>query len=134
MPGWRRVFHACTAGLMCLLFAGVGIFNGRFVLPGPGRPLGMRVASGAFIAFAIVAITGSIRFSRRMISEFSYDGATLRFRTLGIAGEIAEVREWQGRGGPVGYKLIFRDASKAYLEYSVSNASALAEELRRAVG
>jgi hypothetical protein len=125
---------------MCLLFLGVGIFNGRFVLPGPGRPPGMRVASGAFIVFAIAAITGSVRFRRRMIREFRYDGATLRFHTLGIEEEqiqalaqISEVREWQGRGGPIGYELIFRDAPKAYLEYSVSNANALAEELRRAV-
>ena len=44
--------------------------------------------------------------------------------------DIREVREWRGRGGPLGYRLLFRDKQRVYLEYSVSNSIVLAERLR----
>ena len=36
-------------------------------------------------------------------------------------------------GGPLGYRLDFRDGAKAYLEYSVTNATAPGERLRLGV-
>ena len=66
--------------------------------------------------------------------EFSYDGRTLRISTLGRPrmqtrdrSEIAEVGEWRGRGGPLGYRLKFHDGGKFYLQFGVSNAAAVVE-------
>jgi hypothetical protein len=73
-----------------------------------------------------------------MVCEFDYDGSTLRFRTLGIRqthvrphADVAQVKDWRGRGGPIGYRLVFRDGGKVYLEYSVANSIVLADQLRR---
>ena len=44
--------------------------------------------------------------------------------------EIASIRDWRGRSGTLGYRLVFRDGRKAYLENCVSNAMALADQLR----
>jgi hypothetical protein len=69
--------------------------------------------------------------------EFSYDGRTLRISTLGRPrmqtrdrSEIAEVGEWRGRGGPLGYRLKFHDGAKFYLQFGVSNAAAVVEQIR----
>jgi hypothetical protein len=72
-----------------------------------------------------------------MVCEFDFDGSTLRFRTLGIRqtrplADVAQVKDWRGRGGPIGYRLVFRDGAKVYLEYSVANSIALADQLRHA--
>jgi hypothetical protein len=77
-------------------------------------------------------------FWRRIVNELSYDGRALRFRTLGTAemrardlSEIADLAEWQGRGGPIGYRLRFRDGEKVYLQFGVSNSTAAVEQIRR---
>jgi hypothetical protein len=89
------------------------------------------------MAFTTAAIARQSWFLRRIVCEFDYDGATLQFRTLGIQqtqvrplADIAQVKEWRGRGGTRGYRLVFRDDWKVYLEYSVANSIALANQLR----
>src|SRR5258708_31284254 len=90
-----------------------------------------------FLVFICWAIAMQIRFQRRMVSEFSYDGFTFQFRTLGIrqaqtrpVSQIEVVRDWRGRGGPMGYRIVFRDRGKVYLAYSVTNAGRVGEPLR----
>ena len=34
---------------------------------------------------------------------------------------IKTIRDWKGRGGPLGYRLQFQDKQKLYLEFSESN-------------
>ena len=103
MPKWYQYLNRFAGVLMCLLLGGVGLVNGLSLL-----------------------------------REFNYDGRTLQFRTLGIRQtqvrpleDIAQVKEWSGRGGPIGYRLVFRDGWKVYLEYAVPNSITWADELRR---
>lgn len=139
MPPSKRYLHASFAGFMTLLFAGLAIFNIRFLftaaVPGAGRPT--RIVSALFIVLSAVVIWLQIWWRNRVVREFSYQDSTLRFRTLGISRqrerarkELEEVRDWRGRGGQLGYRLIFRDGSHLYLELSVSHAEELARELR----
>jgi hypothetical protein len=44
--------------------------------------------------------------------------------------QVARIRDWRGRNGLLGYRLVFRDDRKAYLERAVPNAMALADQLR----
>jgi hypothetical protein len=78
-----------------------------------------------------------VRYLRTIVSEFRYDGSILRFRTVGRRKpqalrltEIMSIREWKGRGGPVGYRLQSQDGEKLYLESSVSNSTTLVNLLR----
>lgn len=139
MPKWRRYFHAFAAGFMCVAFVCVGCVAVRGFFPSAAEPRtkGLFIAGAAMIAMVIFCIGGQVWFRRRMIAEFSFDGSALRFRTLGNPemetrdlSQIAEVRDWRGRGTPLGYRLKFRDGRKFYLEYSVSNSAAIAEEIR----
>jgi hypothetical protein len=89
------------------------------------------------VLVALGLILSGFWFWRRLITEFSYDGRTLRLSTLGIPevqtrhlSEIAEVSEWRGRGGQLGYRLRFRDGAKFYLQNGVSSAAVVAEQIR----
>jgi hypothetical protein len=91
--------------------------------------------------FMLWAIATAFRSLSRNITEFSYDGSTLRFRTserpemqARSLDEISEINPWYGRGrGPgqmLGYRLTFRDRQEVRLELCVSNASDLAKQLQ----
>ena len=135
MPKWRQYFNRFAGGLMCVLFAGLGLIGARMAFSATDKA---RIIVGLiFMAFTAAAVAGQFWFQRRIVCEFAYDGSTLQFRTLGIQQtqmrpltEIAQVKEWRGRGGPLGYRLVFRDGWKVYLEYSVANSIALANQLR----
>lgn len=137
MPKWRQYFNTFAAGFMCLLFAGLALVSSRMIVPGPPyRGPAPRVVGLVFLAFTITAIGGQVWFRRRILSEFTYDGYTQQFRTLGVAetqirplSEIAEIRPWRGRSGPLGLVLLFKDRQKVYLEYSVRNAAALGMQI-----
>src|SRR5260370_12494287 len=140
MPKWQQNFHTIGFGVMCLLFGGFGLFTGRFLLRagdvGPTR--GLVVSSLVFVAIAVFGIGMQVWFRRRIVNEFSYDGRALRFRTLGTAemqtrdvSEIVDLGEWRGRGGPLGYRLRFRDGGKGYLQFGVSNSTVAAEVISR---
>ncbi len=118
---------------MCILFAGFGFLSTRQTVP--------RIAGFLFVTMAAASIAMQLWFHRRIISEFAFDGRSFQFRTLGRSApqtrelsEIAEVRDWRGRGGPFGYRLIFRDGARAYLEYSISNSRIVAEQMRLYTG
>src|SRR5437870_3289276 len=102
---------------------------------------GLLLSSLAFVAIAVFSVGLQLWFWRRIVCEFNYDGRVLRFRTLGIPGmqsremsDIADLRDWRGRGGSVGYRLRFANGEKVYLQYGVSNSDALAEEIRTSIG
>jgi hypothetical protein len=75
----------------------------------------------------------------RIIQDFSYDGLTLRYRTLASpewqtreVSEITGVKAWRVSGGLLtGYRLFFRDAPRAYLDLEVPNAELLVEQLEQ---
>lgn len=94
-----------------------------------------------FAFLAALSMGLQLWYHRRTIAEFTFDGSLLRFTTLGNAGtqtralsEIVQVREWRGRGAPLGYRLDFRDGAKVYVEYSLANATTLGEQLRICMG
>jgi hypothetical protein len=93
------------------------------------------------IALGLGLIGIGFRFWKGLIKEFNYDGRTFTFTTLASSemqvrhvSDIEEVGEWRGRGGPLGYRIKFRDGAKLYLQNGVSNAAALAERLRFDLG
>jgi hypothetical protein len=137
MPKWRQYFNRFAGGFMCVLFAGLGVMSARIAFASDARTDKARIIVTLIFAAVTCAIAGQFWFQRRILCVFEYDGRTLRFRTLGIPqtqvrlpADIAQVKEWRGRGGPIGYRLVFRDGWKVYLEYSVANSIALANQLR----
>ena len=124
---------------MCLLFTGFALMTAWPLLHPEAipPPTALRIASFVYVAVAVLSIGIQFWFRRRIISEFEFNGRSLRFRTLGISSmetrdvsEIASIRDWRGRSGMLGYRLVFRDGRKAYLERAVPNATAVAGRLR----
>ena len=135
MAKWRQFFHRAACAFMCLLFGGMVFLSFRALPTAPDKP--PRILSVLFVVFSAVAITGMLRHLRTIISEFRYDGSKLKFRTVGNTvpqavgiPDIVSIREWRGRGGQSGFCLELRDRGKLYLEYSVSNATALVNLMR----
>jgi hypothetical protein len=135
MPNWRQYFHRIAGGFMCFLFVCLGALSVRFLANAPHR--GILIPGVLFVTMAALSIGMQVWFHQRMISEFAFDGRSFQFRTLGRSrretrelSDITAVRDWRGRGGQFGYRLVFRDGARAYLEYSVSNSMAVAEQLR----
>jgi hypothetical protein len=138
MPKWQQIGHGFGFWTMCVLFTALGLFNIRLLLHAweSGSPRSVLLFTFLFIAFACVAIGGQVSFRRRIVKEFTYDGYTLRFSTLGTAmqqtravSEIATLREWKGRGGPLGFRIAFRDGKKIYLQYGIPNAAAAVAQI-----
>jgi len=139
MPKWQQNFHTFSFGVMCFLFGGFSLFSLRFLIHAwevhPSK--GLVLISVVFFAIVGFGIGMQLWFRRRIVKEFSYDGRALLVRTLGRAeiqtldlSELAHLGEWRGRGGPLGYRLRFRDGEKVYLQYGVSNCVAAAEQIR----
>jgi hypothetical protein len=80
------------------------------------------------MAISYAAISMQVRFRRRLVKEFTYDGHSICFRTLGAAiktrgfSDIGALTEWRGRGKLLGYRLKFRDGQTIYLQCGVANA------------
>jgi hypothetical protein len=143
MPKWQIYLHKSAGVFMFLVFSGMGFMNVRLMIAGvPAGPnRAILFFSVLFICFVVAAIVSQVWFHRRIISEFRYDGSALQFRTIGLQepqfrplADIASIREWNGKGGPLGYRLQFQDKQKLYLEFSVSNSIALANRLRTHLG
>jgi hypothetical protein len=128
---------------MFLVFGGMAFIDVRMMIAaahaGPDRAI--MFFSFLFMLIVGAAIGSQVWFHRRIISEFRYDGLTLQFRTIGIKepqmrllSHIKAIRDWKGRGGPLGYRLQFQDKQKLYLEFSVSNSIALVNRLRAHLG
>lgn len=138
MPKRKQVFHACMSALIFVVFASAALVNGEMILPSHKPPVSdaLRVIGGLFILLAIGVISMAMWYRRRIIREFQYDGVSLHYQTLAVPHmqsrfphQLVVIREWAGRGGLMGYQLIFRDAPKAYLEDDTPNAPALIERL-----
>lgn len=138
MPKRRQLFHTCVAAFVFLIFAAAAAVNAGLLLPShqPVPSPAMRVIAFLFILLALGVIAMQFWFRRRIIREFQYDGVTLHYKTLSISeplsrfpAQLLVIREWAGRGGLMGYQLIFRDAAKAYLEDDTPNAAALIKRL-----
>jgi hypothetical protein len=139
MPKRKRVMHASVAAFIFLVFAGAALVNAQYLLltNQPVEPT-LKTTALLFILLAIGVVAMQAWFLRRIIREFTYDGTTLQFRTLAraepqtrVASQVLGIRDWAGRGGLNGYKLIFRDAPRAYLESDTPNAALLIEHLLR---
>lgn len=136
MPKRRRSFHRAAAAFMCVLFTGCIAIAGMLAVQASRDPLNipMLLFSFVFGAMGIGQIAGMVWYQRRIVIAFEYDGRRFCYRALSTgqipADEIAAVREWTGRGGPQGYCLVSRNGKKLYIEYTVSNAAALAENIR----
>jgi hypothetical protein len=138
MPRRKQIFHVCVAAFLFSVFAGAAFVNAQLLLPShkpPVDPL-LRAIAFLFILLAVGVIAMQVWYRRRIIREFSYDGATLHYQTLSRAeahsrfpAQLVAIRDWAGRGGVMGYQLIFRDHPKAYLEDDTPNASKLIERL-----
>jgi hypothetical protein len=123
---------------MCIMFAGIGLLNlnilSHTALEGS---IARSAFSIGFLIFVAWAIAMQFRFQRLIVSEFRYDGSMFEFRTIGLRqaqakplSQIAAVKEWRGRGGPQGYRIVFQDRGKVYLSYGVTNAAQVGELLR----
>ena len=140
MPKRKLLFHAGSAILMTLIFVSAGLVNAQFLLPKQAARVSpdFQVVAFLFILLAVAILAIQNWFRRRIIREFTYDGVTLRFSTLGgsatnerLPSQLIEIRDWLGRGGVMGYQLFFRDAPKAFLEDDTSNSSTLIQQLLR---
>lgn len=138
MPKSRQYFHAGICALVCLVFGGLAVFHLQLIFPTSGaRPTASATGlSVGFVALALAAIIMQVWFRRRIVREFNYSGSALHLRTLGIHGiqtyalsQLADIREWRGRRGPLGYRLVFQDGWNAYIELKVEHAEALVERL-----
>jgi len=104
---------------MCLLYCGLGLLSVRLLFFTREVPPAKVAYFGSQVVMLIMTaglIGMLIRLRRRTVTEFTYDGRALRFRTLGVPdmqmrdlSEIAAVQEWRGRGGSNGYRFRFRD-------------------------
>jgi hypothetical protein len=136
MPRWRRNLYKSVGGFMCLLFGGLGFAYARFLVP--AAPDKARLFAGLLFVLLMVAGIGSqIWFQRRIIAEFRYDGLTLQFQTLAIQqpqirprADLKSIGEWRGKGGLLGYRFLFQDRQRLYLEFSVRNSIELVNRLR----
>jgi hypothetical protein len=130
--------HTFGCGFMCILFTGMGLLNLRILsqaaLQGGIAPT---VFSLGFVIFVTWAVAMMFRFLRLIVNEFRYNGFMFEFRTIGVRqtqtrplSQIAAVRDWRGRGGALGYRIVFQDRGKVYLSYAVTNAAQVGELLR----
>ena|SRR5579872_929604 len=140
MPRVLRYSHTLGLAFMCVILVTFGLFVTGFLFPAGSPGPGPIVPGSGLVMVAVPALVVGTQlwFSHRLVSEFSFDGRLLRFRTLGLAQtqtrdvfEIAELSDWRGRGASLGYRLRFRDGAKIFLQYRVSNASAVATQLRQ---
>jgi hypothetical protein len=138
MPKWRRNLNRFASGFMCLWFAGLAFIAVRTDF-GAASFKSRLFITVFFLGMAALVTGGLLRFHRRSIVDFDYDGSTLQYRTLGSEepqvrsiSDLKSIKEMRGRGGPFGYCLRFQDGQKVYLEFAVTNSFELATMLRRA--
>jgi hypothetical protein len=138
-PRTQRVALACLFGLPLVLIAISAARQLIWHIDGRREaPLPLIILMAALL---VGGLATNLRSLGRNITEFSYDGSALRFRTsarrdmkVRSIDEIDEINPWYGRGSGLGqmlgYRLTFRDQQEVRLELRVSNAEALAERLQ----
>ena len=139
MPKWQQYGH--RAPLIIVALFGAVMWWG-FQTAASHQPQGRNGFATIFlIILGLGSIGGVLWFWKILIKEFNYDGRTLTFNTLASPemqvrdlSAIEEVEEWTGRGGSLGFCIVFRDGTKLYLQNGVLNAAALAERIRYDLG
>ena len=139
MPKWQQYGHRTPLVIVALL--GALMWWGFHTAPSHQSQGRNAFAIICLIVLGLILIGGVVWFWKRLIKEFNYDGRTFAFNTLSIPemqardlSAIEEVGEWTGRGGPLGFRIKFRDGERLYLSYGVSNAAVLAERMRYDLG
>ncbi len=124
---------------MCLVFTAFALVNARTLVEdlGPGGIRLRAVFAGVFMVFLAWGVWMMLRYQRRIVSEFIYDGVTFEFRTIGRRAtqikqveQIKSVRDWRGRGGVLGARIDFEKGGKVYLGYFVRNGGVAGERMR----
>jgi hypothetical protein len=144
LPRWRVCYHLVVGGLIGAALIGIAGFSVSSVLAGAD----MRDLTGStprliagflFGALTVVVLVMLVRSRRELVRDFSYDGAALRFRTLGdpteqtwLLSEIASLRDMRGssRGLGIGYFVTCHDRRRVILDYALPNIAALAIRLQ----
>jgi len=105
MPRWQKNVHRLGLVVTCLLLGGLGLANfySLSIAHGLTAVNGMLFLTFWLIVVAAVGIGSQLWYWWGMVSDFTYDGGALRFRTLGRASaetralpETADIREWAG--------------------------------------
>lgn len=140
MPRLQRYMHTFGFSFVGTGFAGMGLTSLKMLFHSVGAS-GSRaefLSALAMTLFPCIAVGSIVWLWRRIAKDFLYDGATLRYSTLGNSVpqtrhilEIAKVSVWRGRGGAQGYRLRFRDGQKLYLQFTIPNAREAVEQMRR---
>ena len=139
MSHGRQVYHACMTAFMCLMFLALALLAGRFLVPIHDFPASSVLVAAAILFEIFVAggIYLQIRNYCRIIRQFSYDGRSLKYGTLGSSQEqlrdvkqIIDVRQGRMGAPSIGFSVVFSDNKKVYLDYSMPHAREAAERLR----
>jgi len=132
----RRIRWAWLSPLPVMAIILIGLY---FNLQKPvhtGRDLGwpMYLIVG-WIPIGMLYLAISQR--RAMITQFEYDGATLRYQTIDRStwasrrtDELDKISNW-GSGGRIGYILVFRDGAKLTLLLQIDQAQLLIAKLQQ---
>ena len=101
-----------------------------------GEHVAIYLVLAPLFAFQLLFMGSQFRRNGQTIVEFECDELSIQFRKLGDShhearpiSDVVKVYKWRGLGEPIGYRLLFRDGSKAYINYSLSNVRALEERL-----
>jgi hypothetical protein len=133
----RRIRWAWISALPVSAVILIGLY---FNLQKPvhtGRDLGwpMYLIVG-WIPIGMVVLAIRARFG--MITQFEYDDATLRYRTIDrpawasrAIAELDQITEWRNSRDKIGYYLVFRGGIKLTLSLQIEGAQELADRLRR---
>jgi len=75
---------------------------------------------------------------KRAVSQFEYDGATLRYETLSRSrseafskDELREIQPLRSRSGQRGYVLVFRTGAQLNIDFEVEHSRDLIKQLRQ---
>ncbi len=131
MPQSVRVVHKLSFWLTCFVSTGLPSLD-FWLVWAKKATVGMAALCVVVLVMGALVIIGQLRFRRQLITQFSYDGRVFQFRTLSQpemqcipAGGVAKIKDWRGRFGRKGYRIIFRHGEDAYLQFPVSNSREL---------
>ncbi len=133
----RRIRWAWIAPLPVLAFMLFAMYHSMTAPVRSGRDLGW---PGTLLIgwIPIGLIYLSLRARRRVITQFDYDGATLRYQTVDnprgasrAMDQLHKLDEWRNRAGRIGYILVFRDGAKLTLSLQIDQAQELIAKLQQ---
>ena len=136
---WQAASRRLAAGLVCLVWCGGGVWPFHAAVSRHLAPLDPALI-GMIAFFPVLGLLTFWAMTRRdgwRAVEFTCDDSSFQFRKVRRAqaetralSEVVKIREASGRGGPIGYEVVFRDGQKVFLERRLPNAQAAADWLR----